>query len=310
MTLPPLQFRPLSFSWVALHPRPKGVIRFIGGAFFGSLPTLFYRYLLNYLYREGYTIIAMPFRFSFRHWAIVGGLFSEQRRLRAILIDEAQHLGYETDVYKDNKNYIWVGHSLGCKYIALLEFLSDSKRDTVLQATLGQQSTAKIIQSLDRVTHAEAITIQGQASLLIAPDISDTESAIPIRALASLLDKFKLGVLPTRKQTQALIDKSDLFNITALISFDRDNLAGNPSHPTMGRHPGEESDVNWFLERLSSKEKPSLTQEIPGKHLEPLGLKMGPFALNPFSDRKMFLHQRPVEIIVNTFIQKLLFRQN
>ncbi len=308
MNIPPLQFRPLSFSWVALHPKPKGVIRFIGGAFFGSLPTLFYRYLLDHLYREGYTIIAMPFRFSFRHWAIIGSLFSEQRRLRAVLIDEAQHLGYESEVYKDNKNYIWVGHSLGCKYIALLEFLSDPKRDAALQDTLGQKSTENIIQSLDRVTNAQAITIQGQASLLIAPDISDTESAIPVRLLARFLDHLKLGVLPTRKQTQALIDKSDLFNITALISFNRDNLAGNPSDPTMGRHPGDKSDVNWFLDQLSSKEMPLLTQELPGKHLEPLGFRIGPFALNPFGDHKTSLLQRPIEIIVNTFIQKLLFR--
>jgi Protein of unknown function (DUF1350) len=308
MNIPPLQFRPLSFSWVALHPQPKGVIRFIGGAFFGSLPTLFYRYLLNYLYCEGYTIIAMPFRFSFRHWSIVGGLFSEQRRLRAVLIDEAQHLGYETEVYKNSANYIWIGHSLGCKYIALLEFLSDAKRETTLQLTLGQKSAEKMIQSLDRVTHSQDISIRGQASLLIAPDIGDTESAIPIRPLARLLDHLRLGVLPTRKQTQELIGKSDLFNITALISFDRDNLAGNPSHPAMGRHPGEESDANWFLEQLSFKEMPLLDQELPGKHLEPLGFKIGPLAFNPFGDRKVFLNPRSIEIIANTFIQKLLFR--
>jgi Protein of unknown function (DUF1350) len=308
MKVPPLRFKPLSFSWVALHPKPQGVIRFIGGAFFGSFPTLFYRDLLDHLYQAGYTIIGMPFRFSFRHWAIAGGLFSEQRRLRVMLIDEAQHLGYATEVYKEDKNYIWVGHSLGCKYIALLEFLSDPNRDKTLQTVLGQKASASITESLDRVTRAQTISIQDQASLLIAPDISDTESAIPVRAIARLLDRLKWGVLPTRHQTQTLIRKSDLFNLTALISFNQDNIAGNPSHPNMGRHPGKESDVNWFIDQLNRKTLTPLAQELPGKHLEPLGIQVGHVVFNPFSHPKISVNQRSVEIIVMTFIQKLLFR--
>lgn len=308
MNTPPLQFKPLSFSWVALHPNPKGIVRFIGGAFFGSFPTLFYRDLLNHLYQEGYTLIAMPFRFSFRHWAIAGGLFSEQRQLRAVLIDEAEHLGYETKVYEKDENYIWVGHSLGCKYIALLEFLSDPNRDSILQTVLGQESRTKAIQSLAQTALPAKISIQDQASLLIAPDISDTESAIPIPAIAQLLDRLKLGVLPTRKQTQALIEQSDLFNLTGLISFDQDDIAGNVAHPDMGRHPGEESDVNWFLTLIRRKPEPVLAQELPGKHLEPLGIQVGRFVFNPFRRPIFSADQRPVDMIVLTFIQKLLFR--
>jgi len=47
------RFQPLLFSWVALHPKPKGVIQFVGGAFFGSFPTLFYRYFLSQLFEAG-----------------------------------------------------------------------------------------------------------------------------------------------------------------------------------------------------------------------------------------------------------------
>ena len=61
------KFRPISFSWVAIHPNPKGIIQFIGGAFFGTFPTVFYRYFLEELFKQGYTIIALPFKFSFRH---------------------------------------------------------------------------------------------------------------------------------------------------------------------------------------------------------------------------------------------------
>ena len=32
------EFKVISSSWVALHPEPDGVVQFIGGAFFGTLP--------------------------------------------------------------------------------------------------------------------------------------------------------------------------------------------------------------------------------------------------------------------------------
>ncbi len=61
------KFRPISNSWAAIHPQPKGVVQFIGGAFFGTFPTIFYQYFLNQLYDAGYAIIALPFRFTFNH---------------------------------------------------------------------------------------------------------------------------------------------------------------------------------------------------------------------------------------------------
>jgi hypothetical protein len=66
----------------------------------------------------------------------------------------------------------------------------------------------------------DAPTIWHQPSQLLAPDISDTTSAVPVTALAHLLDGLGLGVQPTRSQTLALIDRSNLFNLTAMISFD------------------------------------------------------------------------------------------
>jgi hypothetical protein len=63
-----MKFQPISRSWVAIHPQPKGVIQFIGGAFFGTfVPTFFYRGLLSFLYNQGYTIIVLPFSFTFNH---------------------------------------------------------------------------------------------------------------------------------------------------------------------------------------------------------------------------------------------------
>jgi len=117
-----LRFEPLGFSWVAFHPQPKGVIRFIGGAFFGSFPTLSYRYFLETLFESGYTIVAIPFRFTFRHWSVALSLLEEQNELQNLLVEKAKAAGYDGKFYLENSNYFWVGHSLGCKYIALLEF--------------------------------------------------------------------------------------------------------------------------------------------------------------------------------------------
>ncbi|MFM7790795.1 MAG: DUF1350 family protein, partial [Microcystis panniformis] len=44
------KFIPLQFNWVAINPKPIGVVYFIGGAFFGTFPNLFYRYLLKQVF--------------------------------------------------------------------------------------------------------------------------------------------------------------------------------------------------------------------------------------------------------------------
>ena len=255
MTQP--NFQPISFSWVALHPKPKGVIQFIGGAFFGTFPTLFYRHLLQELYQAGYTLVVLPFRFSLRHWQIAYSLLKEQHRLRQILPNLAQHQGYDSSLYKEVSSYQWLGHSLGCKYIALLELFS-SNEDAV--AAVLPQDLVKIYRS--------SSGIWNQGSVLIAPDISDLESAIPIRSLAALLHRLNIGVQPNRQQTLDLIEQSALFNLTAMMSFDRDTVAGS----IRDRDP-RVSDVLWLYQYLQKKS--DSVQELSGKHLEPIGWRIG-----------------------------------
>ncbi|WOD40711.1 DUF1350 family protein [Nodosilinea sp. E11] len=268
------KFEPVSFSWVALHPQPRGVIQFMGGAFFGSFPTLSYRHLLQELYRAGYTVVALPFRFSFRHWSIALNLLEEQRRLRKLLPGLAEQAGYESAIYEQDDRYAWLGHSLGCKYIALLELLCGvelAPDDRTLDAVIGPKQAQWLRDRLANVP-----TIWNQPSQLLAPDISDTTSAVPVKALAHLLDALGLGVQPTRSQTLALIDHSRLFNLTAIISFAQDTVAGSIQDPCP-----ETSDVRWLYQHLQSKGL--IHQELAGKHLEPLGVKVGPWLvdLNP-----------------------------
>ncbi|MEG4571390.1 DUF1350 family protein [Microcoleus sp. N3A4] len=300
------RFQPVSFSWVAIHPQPKGVVQFIGGTFFGSLPTLFYRYFLQQLFEEGYTVVALPFRFTFRHWPIAIGLLKEQEILRTELTEIAQKLGYESEIYQDLSSYFWVGHSLGCKYIALLEFLSDDRYPNIVNKFCDRPDCEQI-QSLIENLGIDRPSIKDQPSLLIAPDISNTESAIPVRSLAQLLDKFRLGVLPTREQTQCFIANSSLFNLTAIISFDRDDIAGSTNDINKSPEQQKMSDVLWLIEQLSNRKLPLLSQEIAGKHLEPIGIKIGNYIvdLNPWDKFIKPLKSRFLEYWSVHFLEEL-----
>lgn len=298
-------FRPLCHSWVALHPRPKGIVQFIGGAFFGSFPTIAYRYLLEQMFEAGYSVIALPFRFSFRHWSLAIELLTEQNALRPELVALAKHLSYDHEVYEDKTNYYWVGHSLGCKYIALLELLSDRP---IAGECVGTQQIKQIEQAIER-SAIESVSIKGQPSLLLAPDISDTESAIPIRALAQLFDKLNLGVLPTRAQTQCLIEQSELFNLTGLISFDQDTIAGSVANAQ--QQPLTQNDVLWFLAQLKQRRDSLLHQELSGKHLEPIGVRIAKWIVdfNPWDKFAELIDDRGLEAVVLEFLDRLQQRQ-
>jgi hypothetical protein len=284
-----LKFHPISFSWVALHPEPRGVIQFIGGAFFGTFPTLFYRHLLETLYQEGYTLVALPFRFSLRHWQIANSLLEEQHRLRQILPDLANHHGYASSIYQDVSSYQWLGHSLGCKYIALLELLSGD--DDSVAAALPREL---------KETYRNSVGIWSQGSVLLAPDISDLESAIPIPALVSLFNSLGVSVRPDRQETLNLIRQSALFNLTAMISFHRDTVAGS----LLDSDP-DKSDVLWLSQYL--EQKSASMKELPGKHLEPLGWRIGNLIadFNPLDKFIKPLHQWWVADIALKFLNEL-----
>lgn len=321
-------FRPLSNSWVAIHPEPKGIIQFIGGAFFGTFPTIFYRYFLSQLYDAGYTIIAFPFRFTFNHWSVAISLVKEQYALRRNIVKEAIKLGYDYDVYLKDTNFSWVGHSLGCKYIALLEFLSGEWQQVIQNIKLCESDNSRYTKVVDIIENlsldldlekrkTEVATekyigkkpeiinlfIKGQPSLLIAPDISDTTSAIPIRLLAQLIDNFGLGVTPNLQQTRCLIRRSELFKLIALVCFKQDEIA--------------KETCQWLSDKLFiSKESQNkslliLTQELEGKHLEPLGIKVDDYIvdLNPFDKFIEPIKSRKIEIVAVQLLEKLKQQQ-
>ncbi len=307
------KFIPLSFSWVAIHPKPQGVIQFIGGAFFGSFPTVFYRYFLKKLYEAGYSIIVLPFRFTFDHWSVSLQLLREHYVLRQIIIEKVINLGYDPEVYLKDANYRWVGHSLGCKYILLLELLSGfeaSEAEELIQSNFlwqkikpnlpdsQDEEVLKVDRQLEKyrervediydewlrikkniealVGHHVDLTglfLRNEPSLLIAPDISDTDSAIPIETVAQLVDRLKIGVRPTKKQTQLLIENSSLFSITSILAFANDAIAGNLQNST------GDSDVAWLVSNLKPRLN-GVAELSNAYHLEPHGQQVDKYVFD------------------------------
>ncbi|MEH2067846.1 MAG: DUF1350 family protein [Nostoc sp.] len=294
-----LRFKSVSHSWVALHPQPKGVIQFIAGAFFGTFfPMFFYRYLLQSLYEQGYTIIILPFNFSFNHYVEAGFLMREQYEILPELVRMATVEGYDYEAYLNDKNFSWIGHSLGCKYISLLEgftalppeaqareqfirnLLSYTSDESQIETVIADinilveelKQKIKEVQKLictyvGREVKINSIFIKGQISILLAPAITSTASAIRPQFLADIIDNLGLGVKPTIEETHNLIKDSELFNIMGLVCFQSDNIA--------------KLTCDWFF-NIFRKPQPNFRESLAGGHLKPLGIQLGNNVLNLF----------------------------
>ncbi|MEH1837515.1 MAG: DUF1350 family protein [Nostoc sp.] len=294
-----LRFKPVCHSWVALHPQPKGVIQFIAGAFFGTFgPMIFYRYLLQCLYEQGYTIILLPFNFTFNHYVEAGFIMREQYEILPELVRMASFEGYDYEAYLDDKNFSWIGHSLGCKYISLLEgftglpperqdrekfirnLLSYTSDESQIKSVIAEinilfeELKRKIVEDrkliysyVNREIKINSVFIKGQASVLLAPAIADTGSAIRPQFLANIIDNLGWGVKPTVEETHNLIKDSGLFNIMGLVCFQSDNIA--------------KLTCEWFT-NIFKKPPKKFIQPVKGGHLKPLGIQLGKFVINLF----------------------------
>ncbi|NTW49440.1 MAG: DUF1350 family protein [Chlorobiales bacterium] len=227
-------------SKVALHPNPIGVVEFYGGQFFGQLPVGSYEYLLQCLYDAGYTLIVVPYQFSTDHWEVARSLLRKRDCVR-------QKFPELKDV-----PHFWVGHSLGCKLIALLEASTTS--DNKFQPP-----------QIHRLSEDAGLTgILDQPSLLLAPTLPDNDDLIPVGFIGDIMDKLNIGIKPTRPETRALIEKSGMFNLTGIISFASDDTAGHVGSP-------EDKDVPWLIKHFSEPDHKLVQKQLPGGHLTPTG---------------------------------------
>ena len=249
-------FQNLGSLLVALQSEPKGVIQFIGGAFFGSppiiayflgvvssyfptLPLVSYHFLLENLLRAGYSIAVVPYLLTVNHWPVARHLLAEQQQLPTNILKVAENLGYATFPYQNPENYLWVGHSLGCEYITLLRSLS------------WQSQRSGNPEQLDTL-----LRIETQPALLIAPCFQPPVWLKPYKQ-------------PTQAFARQLLVETTRRAPTAMISFNQDFTAGNLTSQT--------GDVYWIYQQLAHNSEHGLViqRELSGNHYQPVGYDTG-----------------------------------
>ncbi|EAZ94211.1 DUF1350 family protein [Crocosphaera chwakensis] len=280
-----LKFIKISKSQVALHPQPKGVIQFIGAFVFGSFPLQYYYSLLENLYQKGYTLFIYRFPLNplqFDHLSVAVSLLEEQYSLRVQLLNNANSYGISEEFYADHKNYSWVGHSLGGKYVVLLEILSNyntPQRNQILRQCLNQgfdQAIADIqrgdnarIQANQELNGTDTVFdedffIRDQKSVLLAPKFNNAVDAL--NSSFSLVNPLSERlVFPNQKATQCLINNTrGFFNLMGLIRFKNDCLAIDDP----------EFIVNKIQELIASgiPINPEVLQDMEGSHLQPTNI--------------------------------------
>ena len=312
-----LRFQPVSHSWVALHPNPKGVIQFVGGAFFGTFgPMFFYRHLLQYFFDQSYTIILLPFSFSFNHYREAIFLVKEQYHILPDLVRLAMLEGYDYQVYLRDDNYYWVAHSIGCKYVSLLEAFSALPDDReaaeqfirTLIAALPEESYRQ--GAVDRVVtqiggliddleseakHAKQLIHTYQQSIGDPQD----ESAETIFLNLFIKNQPSILIAPCTSDTASavrpkafarLVDQWGLgvkpttaATCTLIQKSDLFGLLGLVQFET---DKIAKTTCQWFLEEFG---KPTAEgqRNLLGGHLRPLGWQFSDRVINPFFDWPM-----------------------
>ncbi len=177
-----------------------------------------------------------PFRLGLNHQQIAEEIHSDRAKV------------FETlkPVHQDLPRF-WIGHSLGCKYIVLLESTGEGDFKSFL--------------------------LEDQPSILLAPDVSNTYDAVKIGVIAKYLDDIGQGVNPDRAKLAAMLAASNRFNLTAIVSFELDDVAGNQAQSA---EAPDFSDVALISEIIESKPSRTLLKaELADcKHLEPVGLQV------------------------------------
>lgn len=240
----------VSKSWVARNPAPLGVVEFYGGEFFGGYPRTFYSWLLDALYGAGYTLVVVPFQTGLDHWKTACTLLEERDAVRAAL-PELEALPH-----------FWLGHSVGCKIILLLEAATDP--DTGHFVPPGESGRAQPRRG-----------ILDEPSVLMAPVIGSTRDAVRIPCLAWWLNRHGKGVNPSPAETYRLVEAGGLFRMTGILAFAGDTIAGTAAEPRNGT-------VHRLTRLLEARPVEKLLYvEQPGVHLQPVGGSVLGIGLGP-----------------------------
>jgi hypothetical protein len=235
-----MKFQPVSHSWIALNPEARGVIKFVGGAFFGTFgPSIFYQYILKYFYDRGFTIVVLPFKFTFNHYAEAGFLISEQYEILPEMIRMAQAEEYEYSAYLDENNFYWLGHSIGCKYITLLEGFSalpstPQERQQFIEKLLvnsrTQENIAKVVSQIENLIESLQVQVSVAKKLIVgytSQEISlgnsrlDSGEYLPNNYISWLFirDQSSIFLAPENSGTDSAIKSKFLSKLIDKLGF-------------------------------------------------------------------------------------------
>lgn len=241
---------------------PRGVIHLHGAFLFGSCPTRHYAPLLDALLQRGYGAVLHRFPLNpgrFNHWSVALDLLLE----RQAVLEQVRRLHgpAAAEFCADPDNSCWLGHSLGCKYLILLEILS-LPRARLLQVLGGALEAAQVESVLNAIDRLGTVaTVQNQPTVLLAPEVSNT-----IRLWRS---NWQLDFGRSRPNRQAMGQllrlTPDRFSLTGVVGFRSDRIAAD--------------DVELLRAELTRRRvAPLPQQDLPGDHFAPLALQVDALA--------------------------------
>jgi len=171
-----MEWKQIEENWVLTPPKPKGVIHFLGGAFFAAAPHLTYSRVLEQLANNNYAIVATPFiNNTFDHRQIARDAHTSFRKARSKL-------------FLDYFPVFGMGHSMGCKIHLLINSLYKPTRAGNIYIAYNNYSADRSIPFFKNL----ASTIPEMSAMEFTPTPRETEQLVidNYQATHNLLVKF------------------------------------------------------------------------------------------------------------------------
>lgn len=163
--------------------RTKGIIHFLGGAFIGAAPDVIYNVMIDLLSKEGFVIVATPYRLSFDHTVSAQGIHARVNSCLDYL--SAYGFGDFSAEEISSLPLYSVGHSLG----ALMQVLIGS-------TCSGRLPQANALVSFNNKPASDAVpffeqmgpTMQQVAPLVESSPVTEFARAFSSEAIRAVLD--------------------------------------------------------------------------------------------------------------------------
>nr|WP_231662373.1 DUF1350 family protein [Pseudanabaena sp. 'Roaring Creek'] len=172
----PMEWKQIEENWVLTPQKPKGVIHFLGGAFFAAAPHVAYSRVLEQLAQNNYAIVATPFlNNTFDHRQIAREVHNSFRKARSKL-------------FLDYFPVFGMGHSMGCKIHLLINSLYKPTRAGNIYIAYNNYSADRSIPFFKNLAN----TIPEMSSMEFTPSPKETEQIVTANypTTQNLLVKF------------------------------------------------------------------------------------------------------------------------